>query len=109
MKNLICFIGSIVLAGNLVAGDITDKLKFIPDIESGNCIPVTVHQIKEIQAKMREGKVKILAPTAKWSEYIIVEIDDTKSGTQKRISMYEDYEDCGADLYDTMITTGKIK
>ena len=53
---------------------------------------------------MKEGKVKITKPDLKWSEYIIIETDKSK------VNMYEDYEDCGADLYEVIMNnSGKVK
>ena len=92
LVSLVCVAG--VLSG-LYAGDIVDKLKFKPDLRTGNCIPVSKNEIETIRLKMKEGKVKMTKPDLKWSEYII---------------MYEDYEDCGADLYEVIMNnSGKVK
>lgn len=101
LVSLICIAG--ILSG-LYAEDIVDKLKYKPDLRIGNCIPVSKGEIEAIRAKMKEGKVKISKPDSKWSEYIIIETDKSK------VNMYEDYEDCGADLYDTIVdNNGKVK
>ena len=101
LVSLVCVAG--VLSG-LYAGDIVDKLKFKPDLRIGNCIPVSKKEITTIRLKMKEGKVKITKPDLKWSEYIIIETDKSK------VNMYEDYEDCGADLYEVIMNnSGKVK
>lgn len=101
LVSLVCVAG--VLSG-LYAGDIIDKLKFEPDLRTGNCIPVSKNEIETIRLKMKEGKVKITKPDLKWSEYIIIETDKSK------VNMYEDYEDCGADLYEVIMNnSGKVK
>ena len=101
LVSLVCVAG--VLSG-LYAGDIVDKLKFKPDLRTGNCIQVSKGEVETIRLKMKEGKVKITKPDLKWSEYIIIETDKSK------VNMYEDYEDCGADLYEVIMNnSGKVK
>ena len=101
LVSLVCVAG--VLSG-LYAGDIVDKLNFKPDLRTGNCIPVSKSEVDSIRLKMKEGKVKITKPDLKWSEYIIIETDKSK------VNMYEDYEDCGADLYEVIMNnSGKVK
>lgn len=101
LVSLLCVAG--ILSG-LYAGVIIDKLKYKPDLRIGNCIPVTKNEIETIRLKMKEGKVKITKPDLKWSEYIIIETDKSKT------NMYEDYEDCGADLYEVIMNNnGKVK
>ena len=104
MKKLVSLVGVVGILSGLYAGDIVDKLKFKPDLRIGNCITVSKSEVETIRLKMKEGKVKITKPDLKWSEYIIIETDKSK------VNMYEDYEDCGADLYDIIINnSGKVK
>lgn len=107
LVSLVCVAG--VLSG-LYAGDIVDKLKFKPDLRIGNCVPVTKKEIDVVRSKMKEGRVKITKPDLKWSEYIIIEIDDASGNVKSKTNMYEDYEDCGADLYEVITNNnGKVK